>query len=229
MTLTRESVQPSVSAATCATIVSEPWPISDAGVNNHAAIAVNLDVHGGVRHVGADNRVGRSAHVVAASNAEAPASGQFSLALVPARARHYLINAFWETVALHAQAVDRDAGGRRIWRISAGSRFSLAAISSSCDSNANRTLTVPCPRIAPHAGLLVSTREPSNWTLGISYSAPSSGPIKNRHHAVAAIRSTILHNPRLNRGQPAVALTAAVSSTMVRSHPRCAKNTSSRV
>src|SRR5208282_96978 len=62
-------------------------PLADigrAGVDDDTAVAVNFDVHRGVRHVGTDDRVGRAAYVVAASNAEAPASSQLSFALVPA-------------------------------------------------------------------------------------------------------------------------------------------------
>ena len=43
-------------------------------------------------------------------------------------------------------------------RISAGSMPSTAAIRLSCCSKAKRVFTVPWPRMAPQAGLLVSTR-----------------------------------------------------------------------
>ena len=88
-----------------------------AGVNHHAAIAIDLDVHRRVRHVGADDAVGRAAHIVAASHAQAASLGQLAFALLPARARDHLIDALRQAVAQHAQAVHRDR--RRLQQIDA--------------------------------------------------------------------------------------------------------------
>src|ERR1039458_9196090 len=68
---------------------------------------VNLDVHRGVRHVRANDAVGRTAHIVTARQAEAPSLGQLAFALDPSRALNDLVNAFRQTVTQHAQAVYR--------------------------------------------------------------------------------------------------------------------------
>src|SRR3954466_16053432 len=49
---------------------------------------------------------------------------------------------------------------------SAGSMFSFSAILSSCTSWPKRGCGVPCPRLGPHAGLLVNTRHASNLKRG---------------------------------------------------------------
>ena len=84
--------------------------VGRAGVDDHAAVAIDLDVDGGVRHVGANDRVGRAAHVVTARHAQAAALGQLTLALFPAGALDHFLDALGQAVALHAQAVHRDAG-----------------------------------------------------------------------------------------------------------------------
>ncbi len=131
------------------------------GVHHHAAVAIDLDVDRRVRHVRANDAVGRSAHVVTARHAQPAALRQLAAPFTPSRSRHDLVHALRQSIAQHAQAVHRHR--RRLEQITcaasvAGSTPIFAAISSICDSNANRTFTVPCPRIAPQAGLLVSTR-----------------------------------------------------------------------
>ena len=91
--------------------MSEPWPISEApGVDDDSAVAIDLDVHRGVRHVGTDDRVGRAAYVVAARNAQAAALGQLAFALFPARALDSFFYALRQSIALDTQTVHRDAG-----------------------------------------------------------------------------------------------------------------------
>src|SRR2546425_8323202 len=106
----RSGRTPSTSAAICTCIVSEPWPISEAPVKNRdTRVAVNLHVHGRVRHVGANDGIGGAAYVVAARDADAAAIGQLALFLEPTGALHNFLYAFGKAIARHAQTVYGDA------------------------------------------------------------------------------------------------------------------------
>src|SRR2546425_5333447 len=106
----RSGRTPSTSAAICTCIVSEPWPISEAPVKNRdTRVAVNLHVHGRVRHVGANDGIGGAAYVVAARDADAAAIRKLALFLEPTGTLHNLLYAFGKAVARHAQTVYGDA------------------------------------------------------------------------------------------------------------------------
>ena len=133
-----------------------------AGVDDDTAIAINLDVDRGMRHVRTDDGVGRAADIVTASDAKPSSLGQFALALLPPGTLDRFFDTLGQSVALNSQAIDRDA--RRLEQVPladlgrihpdfCGQFVELRFLQSK-----THTLTVPWPRMAPQAGLLVKTR-----------------------------------------------------------------------
>ena len=203
-----------------------------AGIDDHAAIAIDLDVHRRVRHVGANNAVGCAAHVMAARYAQPTSLRQLALALFPSGSRNDLIDALRQSIAQHAQAIHRD--GRRLQQVHAPHfgriEFELGRdlVHLRLEGKAHVDGAVPAHSAA---GRLVGQHAIAVVTnvRNVVQRAQQRAGIKNRYHTVGAIAAAILVTLQATDVIRPSFFTPVFRSTMVRGRPRCAQNTSSRV
>ena len=168
-----------------------------AGVECHGGVAIDFDVYGGVRHVRADDGVGRPADVVAASHADAAAVRQFPFLLRPAGAFDHPFDAFRQAIAGDAQAVHGDA--RRPQQIATAnldgieSRVVRERVEHSLKGEAHVDGAV-----APHgaAGGLVGEHAIAVvFHVGnVVDRAQQRAGVKHSDWAVAAVRAAVLHH-----------------------------------
>src|SRR5581483_6789065 len=63
-----------------------------------------------MRHVGTNDRVGGAAYVVTAGNSEPAPFGELTLAIVPFRPGHHLLDAFGQPITLNPKSINSDTG-----------------------------------------------------------------------------------------------------------------------
>ena len=165
-------------------------------IDDNSAIAVDLDVNRGVRHVGADDRIRRPAHIMAASDPKTASLGQLAVALLPTRALNRLLDALRQSVTLHTQAVHRDA--RRLQQIALpylrwihrNLRSEFIQLRFEGEAHVNGAVAAHGSArrlVGQHAVTVVL-----NVRNVIERAEQRSG-IKNRDHAVRAVGAAILH------------------------------------
>src|SRR6185437_4424980 len=174
-----------------------------ASVESYGSVAIDFDVHRGVRHVRTHDGIGCAADVMAASDADAFAVRQLVFLPLPARALENFLNAFGQAVAGDAQRVGGDA--RRLQQITTanfngidcGLISKLIEHGFKCETNVHSA-------VAAHgaAGGLVGehTKTVVADVGNVIDRTEKRARIKHSDRTVAAIRAAILNHASLHRG-----------------------------
>src|SRR5262249_3359437 len=183
------------------------------GVNDHAAIAINFDIHRRMRHVRANDRIRCAAHVVTAGDAEPTRLGQIAFAIFPAGVVYDLLNALRKAVTLHAQAVHGDARWLEQIPLADLRRidFQLCCnlIELRFKSEANIHGSVAAHRaagwlIGKHAIALI-------LNIGnVVQRAEQRAGVKNRNYPIRAVSAAVLNHASLHRGNASIVFDASL-------------------
>src|SRR5581483_6565759 len=172
---------------------------------------INLDVDRRMRHVRTDDRVGRPTHIMTAGNTQPAAPGQLAFAVTPAGAVNDLVDALRQTVALHAQAVHRDAG--RLEQIAAADFGGIKAellrklvqLRLESEADIHRSVTAHGATdglVGQHTIAVVLN------VRNVVERAQQRPGVKDRDNSVGAVGATILYHARLHCGDVAVFIRA---------------------